>query len=531
MPSLRHICFLISLLFGVSSFAQPRSAVPSIQPAEVLIGIGQSQVFQLLDNDGQEIPGDWAISDPSLAEINLQNGRVKVTTKAVGHAFLTAGGSQAELDIRESTVSMPLTEPRWILHATDGQFTRVVWSWKLTVGSASDVDGTVDLHFPAFFYEDRGARSSHIRAIREDGLEAWRWPRLPSAGEPRLVCGDTYGGVLFSVGNPESRVLINLDSKGRERWRASAPGFRGAMTYNVSGGFFFMLDDPGTNSVRLVGLDSHTGKQTLSYEISPSRETTRNLALRDGQLICASGKETINPLPIFHSGLMTGPEGRSYLMYSERSIVADGGACKDGAVIDLRNVHIVAVQRLVAADIHTDGQVTTQAIEENRTEGSAATKPLIAVFPTGDLIVGDGDTGTGNFVAVRRVTSYWGSKNPSRVEGMEYRVSSDREVLYRMPVVGPADDKHTITLLGEDRIGFTSRGKFLVAFNQDTGQEKWRWQAKSGFVVLHAALKDSKVLVRDGQRYYVLKNGKVQDEYDEDFMLFRMRIRNADDED
>jgi hypothetical protein len=518
------------MLFGHCLVAQ-NSTPYSIQPAEVLIGVRQSQEFQLLDTNGQAIHvSDWALSDPSLAEIKSENGRVKVSTKGIGHVFLTAGVAKAELDIRDSTPEMQLSEPRWILHPTDGQFTRVLWSWNKVVGFAEDHEGSVDLHFPAFFYEDRGTESSHVRAIRDDGVEAWRWPHDATGGQPRLICGDTYGGVLLSVGDPQSPMLINLDAKARERWRVSAPGFHGAMAYNTSGGMFIMEDDPDRTSVRLVGLDSKTGQQTMSYELPRSRETIRNLVLSGGKFKCSPNKETIKALPIFHTILIVDPNSRLNLMYSEASIVVDGGKCQPGADVDLRNVHVTAVQRLVAADVNPEGSVTTQTIEENRADGPAASSPIVSTLPTGDLIVGDGDTGEGNFVAVRRTTSFWGSKAPARSEGFEYRISSTRQVLYRMPVIGPTEAAHVITLLGSNRIGFTSRGKFVIAFDQDTGREKWRWQANSGLVVLHGALVGGMVLVRDGQEYYALKEGKVQEKYDDDFMLFRMRLRNADDD-
>jgi outer membrane protein assembly factor BamB len=453
-----------------------------------------------------------------------------VTAKAAGHVVVATGTLQAEIEIKENGAAMGLTEPRWILHPLDGQFSRVLWAWETWAGWAEDTGGNEDSHFPAYYYEDRGETASHIRAIRKDGLQAWQWPSGPSSEEPRMVFGDTYGGVLVAVGDSESRVLINLNAKGRERWRVPAPGFGSARTGNLSGKIYYVQDEADKASARIIGLDAHTGQQTLSHELPVSQETIRNLVVRKGKPTCAPGLESVKPLPIFHTKMMTGPKDETYLMYSEASVVADAGQCRAGAAVDLENVRIESTQRLVAVDVDPEGAITSQAVEENSAEGPATTTSLVATLPTGDIIVGDGDTGAGNFVAVRRVISHWGNKVPVKVEEFEYRISANREVLYRSQVPLGSDGAHSVTLLGEDRIGFTSRGKTVIAFDQDTGQEKWRWQGKSGSVLLYAALKDAAVLVQDGEHYFILKNGKAESEREEDFMLFVAKLRYSDDD-
>ena len=218
-------------------------------------------------------------------------------------------------------------------------------------------------------------------------------------------------------------------------------------------------------------------------------------------------------------------------MYSEAWAVADAGQCRPKAALDLKSVRIESTQRLVAVDIHPDGTITTQNVEQNSAAGPATTASLVATMPTGDIIPGDGDTGQGNFLAVRRVTSNWGDKIPAQVDELEYRISADREVLYRFQVPLDPDGAHSVTLLGEDRIGFTSRGKTVIAFDQDTGQEKWRWEGKNPWVVPDAALKGGEVLDRVGEHYVIVKNGKQEDQRDEGFMLFVMKFRCPDEDD
>ena len=128
-------------------------------------------------------------------------------------------------------------------------------------------------------------------------------------------------------------------------------------------------------------------------------------------------------------------------------------------------------------------------------------------------------------MAVRRVTTHWGSSLDRKEEGFEYRVSAARQILYRMPVPAAADDSHIVTLLGSDRTGFTSRGGIVVAFDEDTGKEKWRWDGGNPGILPFAALADGSVLVRDHDRYLAVKDGKVNRPYPEDFMLFVMKMQ------
>ena len=82
---------------------------------------------------------------------------------------------------------MPI-ESRWILQPIDGEFVRALWasgSWFGRIDDGSDEDKEVSA---AYFYEDRGRQSSHIRAIREDGLQAWQWPA--ATGELATVSGE-----------------------------------------------------------------------------------------------------------------------------------------------------------------------------------------------------------------------------------------------------------------------------------------------------------------------------------------------------
>jgi hypothetical protein len=62
---------------------------------------------------------------------------------------------------------MPV-EARWILQSIDGGFVKALWASGTWFGLIDGSDEENEEESAAYFYEDRGFQSSHIRAIRED---------------------------------------------------------------------------------------------------------------------------------------------------------------------------------------------------------------------------------------------------------------------------------------------------------------------------------------------------------------------------
>lgn len=61
--------------------------------------IGQSQALHLLGHDGQEISAsNWTVSDPDIADLQIDGAPAILTSKATGRVVLrNGGGVQAEL--------------------------------------------------------------------------------------------------------------------------------------------------------------------------------------------------------------------------------------------------------------------------------------------------------------------------------------------------------------------------------------------------------------------------------------------------
>src|SRR6266436_5197092 len=61
-----------------------------IEPSEVLLPLGVSQRFQLLDAGGNELPSNegWTVSDPTMAELRVEGGHAVLLARKVGNVTL-----------------------------------------------------------------------------------------------------------------------------------------------------------------------------------------------------------------------------------------------------------------------------------------------------------------------------------------------------------------------------------------------------------------------------------------------------------
>jgi hypothetical protein len=505
-----------------------------IEPSEVLLPLGVSQPFQLLDAHGDELPSDegWTVSDPTMAELKVEGGHAVVLARRVGSVTLRheSGAETGEIRIHDRKPPMPV-EARWILQSIDGVFVKALWASGTWFGRIDGSDEEKEEESAAYFYEDRGSQSSHIRAIREDGLQAWQWP-AETQEVPHMLCGDFYSGVLVWVGDKQNRMLISITASGKERWRVPVPGFPGrSVNVGLTGDVLLAEESPDSAGARVVVLNGRTGTEKLNFALPPSREIVRNMEFRNGNVMCLPGAESSRNLPAYYSDIMTNAivsPNVTTLAYSEISVVADASTCERGAIIPLNRIHLTGVQRLVMWDM-TDELITKfSTIEEHPIEGDAASLLFEVAEPAGDIIVGE--TGTGNFLAVRQARRRWPTLGYENVGYFQYRVTEDRTVKYRFPVKVSSSKLRSTMLLGDDNaIGYVTRGNSLVAFDTDTAKEAWRWKSDNTDIDACAALKGDAVLVREGRAFSVIRSGKLEDHRNVDFMLFVMKfLPNSD---
>jgi hypothetical protein len=519
--------FAVSLcvvVLSANASGQPGPHHTLIEPAENVLPVGTSQEFQLLTQDGVEQPStSWVLSDPILAELRIENGHAIVTGKAPGIVFLSddSGAVQVSIHVLDGR-PLGLFESRWILLPMDGRFVHALWAATTWGGQSATTEADANSEV-AYYYEDRSPFRSHIRAVSRQGLQIWQWPAQTADDNPRMICGDTFGGVLVQIGSADSRVLVDLDMHGRERWRIAAPGFSGKdFTFTQGGTLFFLEDFPARSAVVLVGVDSLTGERKTSFELQQSRETLRGVELRNGRFICAPKKETSKYLPLRHSHLMSNVEGVANFAYSELLISAEGSKCSEGQVLQLGVLHLTVTQRLKMIDIANDLSIVGYNVEENSAEGNAAKTLYKVSLPIGDIIVGE--QGDGNFLAVRTQNESWPTSQGFNPVEFQYRISEDRSVKYRFPVNASSGGFPTDMLLGKT-IGYTTRGHAVIAFDLETGRELWRWLSTKSDVLAVMAAAGEMVLVHEGDGYTMIKDGKPVYQRDDDFMLFVSHFR------
>ena len=480
---------------------------------------GDELSFQLLDSDGVEVKNaEWSLETPGAGSLVVKDGRAVVHFALPGQILIKAsanGFSDAAVAI-VGTRDVSVPAGRWAFRSINGKLREVIQA-------VPNNDG------PSYFYEDAGENRTQIRAVDDQGLQRWIWPPAGSRENPSIVCGDNKGGVVLSTGEMESKVLIDLDTHGHEAWRFSAPRFDDdAFTFTQINRMYFIEEDADHKGARIIGLDATAGTQQLAQELPVSRQLMKNLTRRGDNLVCKPHAEQAELLPIRRSGMFGDTESVAHAAVSELEIVADGGDCVANSIVSPKDVRLTYSQKLILFLLQDDGKVTSAVIEQNRGEGTASDLLLTLTLPAGDII--PDPTGTGNFIAVHRTTQHWPQKGPVVTQDFEYRFTSDGQLKLRVPMPEDLSGKRTVTALGENEIGFTTRNKTLIAFNTATGAEKWRWEGPKRPVEIQMALADGGVIVRNNGDYFEVKDGKVTTRYSDEQFLFveRWRLRETE---
>lgn len=113
--------------------------------------------------------------------------------------------------------------------------------------------------------------------------------------------------------------------------------------------------------------------------------------------------------------------------------------------------------------------------------------------PTGGLIT---DGMGGALLAIRKPLNAPDEKTHAGAAEYVYRVDPEGKVLYRLLLPSYEGDSHDEMVLGENNVGFTTRGSKLVAFDVNNGTELWRWDSGVAGIEVFAALADGGCLVQ-----------------------------------
>ena len=157
-----------------------------IAPEKINIFVGEERTLQALDDSAQELSRvEWFINDPSLATMNVQDGRLTLQAIKPGTVRVTAvvNGERRFLDVPiwADPSKIPPGSTHWGMHPIGREIG--------DIAAVPTDDGPNMLSL-----EQTSQGDTYLRGTREDGIQIWSW-RLPEeTRDVELICGDWLGG-------------------------------------------------------------------------------------------------------------------------------------------------------------------------------------------------------------------------------------------------------------------------------------------------------------------------------------------------
>jgi hypothetical protein len=268
---------------------QPPPTAISISPATMTMIMGETRRLSVHDEyDRRVIGGTWTVSNPSVAEVIVENNEVSVRAVGSGQATLMlardALTAQATVDVLLAG-STPLSGTTlWSLTPATpdpvlrGEVLRALW-----------VDAPDGVEHPSLFFVDEGMewdatwewirpweRPTRIRATTVDGRELWE--HVIDGPILRQVASDNHGGItvlLESWYDYDDNARFYPDTirridgfTGAVSWEYAA-AYTNASTSSLSefaihpDGRVFVVEDGGgpDNITDLISLDGASGLQ------------------------------------------------------------------------------------------------------------------------------------------------------------------------------------------------------------------------------------------------------------------------------
>lgn len=195
---------------------------------------------------------------------------------------------------------------------------------------------------------------------------------------------------------------------------------------------------------------------------------------------------------IFTSKLFVSVDSFAYLAFTQNDWDVASEACPTGGIVDPKNVNFNRTDRIILWQIHPDGSYRATVVEESNNSNPLLT-PVEVPSPTG-AIIPDGMGGV--LLAVRRPHNSPDDKVPPVPAEFIYRIDGEGRVVYRSLLPSRDGELHDGMVLGENNIGFATRGALLIAFHVEDGTEVWRWDSGIAGIEVFAALADGSCLVQ-----------------------------------
>lgn len=246
-----------------------------VEPEKINIQVGDDRPLQLLDESAQELnDATWSIDNPDLATLEEQEGREVLHATKVGtlvvSAFWHGETRTREIKIWSSVRPLPTGTNKWSTHDYRGR-------------NIGDIPAVPTADGPNMYsVEEFPSGDTHVRAIREDGIQVWAWLLPERTHNVDLVCGDWLGGVLLSVNHEDSYTLYAVGKDGELRWQRTIKGIRKGLADSTDHLVHVVNQSLDGSSVTVIGIDEKLGTQWFELPVPVSYEKEIGLR-REGQ--------------------------------------------------------------------------------------------------------------------------------------------------------------------------------------------------------------------------------------------------------
>ncbi len=426
---------------------------------------GEAQPLQLLDAEGKELSSSsWSVDSPELAEIKEEGGHAVLHSKAAGVVRVQAMHEgkvlSEEIRIWDLAPGMFLTGPHWVVPSTGRELG--------ALQSVPTVDG------PDLFTLDQTDQGASVRGLTNRGIQLWILTLPKPGGKLELVCGDNLGGALLTVTFRDSYVVYDVGKDGKTLWRHKFEGVRKGYAVNASNILHLINQSVDGASATIVGLDGATGVEKFKLTVPPSLEHAVNLERSGDRIVCAPGRSTARSLPAETSGLFVNTDGDAYAAFTQKHWTLGTDKCTAGSAIDPQKIYFSREDRIVLWRIEPEGTHHEIVVDTSKQDRAPFVAPMNVVSPTGDII----PDGFGGVLISMRSSPREASPKAGRDSAdFVYRVTEDGELAYKFALPKYEGALHDEMVLGEQELGFATRGRILIAFNVREGNEVWRWNS------------------------------------------------------
>jgi len=489
----RHLLILSFVAFCSIPLAGQEDSSWRISPEKINVQMEEDRPLQLLDDSAQELQGAvWSVDEPDLAEIREEDGRAVLHAKAVGIVRVSAvfdGQTRfREITIWPALQPLPPGTTKWSVHPVGREIG--------DIPAVPTADG-IDL----FSLEQTASGSIYLRGGRNDGIQLWTWLLPEKTNSVELVCGDWMGGALISASHGDSFTLYTVGKDGQLRWQHTFAGVRKGHAYNLQHLVHILSQSPDGTLTKVTGLDEESGVQKFELALPLSHERLINVGTQGSEVVCASTSAS-NPLLTAVSRIYVNMDGYAYVAFTQLEWELEAKNCTPGTVLDPHELTFARDEKLLLWQIHPDGTYRSSTVETTKVN-AVLSAPVSTASPTGAIVT---DNMNGTLIPVRFSHNVLPENITGTPDEYVYRVDSEGAVVYKFLLPKYSGKLNDEMVIGSDDLAFATRGGLLIAFNQRTGKELWRWDSNTPEISVVAALANAACMVQTPTEVVVVEN-------------------------